>query len=367
MSNKTKKRIAIVGTVGVPACYGGYETLVENLLRSKQDPELLYTVYCTSTAYKTRLKEYLGARLVYLPLKANGCQSFLYDSLSFFHAWFTHDIILSLGTAGCWIIPLLKIFRRIPVIINYDGLDNKRAKFNSFSSMAITLTRACANSFSTVGISDNAAIRDYVKKNYHRDSVLIEYGGDNAKPVYNSETLKNKYGLQERQYLLAVARIEPENNIRIILEAAARLPDKKFVIVGNWNRSEWGKKLRLEFSHFANIQMLDPIYEPEQINLLRSNCELYLHGHSMGGTNPSLVEIMNLGLPVFAFDVVYNRATTEEKAFYFHDTASLVDGITTFSKEDLARNAESMKEIAQRRYTWQIICQKYESLLKQYL
>ena len=116
---------------------------------------------------------------------------------------------------------------------------------------------------------------------------------------------------------LRVCRIEPENNVHVVLKAFAQLPEKTFVMVGNWNNSEYGKSMKADYGNYSNIHLLDPIYDQVKLDKLRSNCLVYIHGHSAGGTNPSLVEAMYLGRPVIAFDVSYNCVTTENKALYF--------------------------------------------------
>lgn len=136
------------------------------------------------------------------------------------------------------------------------------------------------------------------------------------------------------------------------------MPEKQLVLVGNWHRNEYGEGLLERFKQYNNIMMLNPIYEPNEINLLRSNCKLYIHPHSVGGTNPSLVEAMYLGLPIVAYDVVYNRATTEEKAMYFKDVKQLKEVVTTLESE-FSGNAYNMKKIADRRYRWEVIAKKY--------
>lgn len=357
-------RVAIIGTVGVPACYGGYESLVENMLTFKQRDDIEYQVYCSSKVYKEKRKEYKGAKLKYLPLNANGPMAVLYDSLSLIHAYFTCDEILSLGTVGNFVLPFMKFFSKKKVIVNLDGLDNKRAKFNSFSQTVIGTARWLAAKFADIRISDNQGIKDYASKVYKRDSELIEYGGDNAKPVQDDSLLGSKYGLKPQNYIFKVARIEPENNIELILNAFSELPNEKLVLVGNWNRSEFGRRMRAIYGNMPNMKLLDPIYEPYEINLLRSNCKLYIHGHSAGGTNPSLVEAMNLALPIVAYDVIYNRETTEHQARYFSDKESLKKAATDLLENEEERKAVAVKmfEIAKRRYTWEIICHKYECL-----
>lgn len=356
------KKVAVVGTVGVPAKYGGYETLVENLLDKKINTGIQYVVYCSSKSYKEKSHKYKGAELVYLPLNANGWQSVLYDSISLIHAFFICDVILSLGTVGSFVLPFLRLFSRKKVIMNLDGLDNHRAKFNYFSQGAIGLARRLAAKYADVCIADNQGIKDYVNKVYLRNAELIEYGGDNAFPVTDDGKLRNKYGLEKGRYCFKVARIEPENNIEMILKAFAQMPEEKLVLVGNWLRSEFGKRMKTEYSGYKNIMMLDPIYDGAEINLLRSNCKLYIHGHSAGGTNPSLVEAMNLHLPIIAYEVVYNRETTEQRALYFEDAESLIYCVRSMGKERRKEVADAMYAIAKRRYLWSIICMKYERL-----
>ena len=136
------------------------------------------------------------------------------------------------------------------------------------------------------------------------------------------------------------------------------------VLVGNWDNSDFGKRLRSIYTQ-SNLWLLDPIYDQQKLNELRSNCKLYVHGHSAGGTNPSLVEAMNLGLPIIAFDVNYNKFTTANKAIYFRSAKDLTDKLNTIDKENqLATVATMMKEIATKEYTWQVISNKYKALFQ---
>ena len=120
--------------------------------------------------------------------------------------------------------------------------------------------------------------------------------------------------------------------------------------------------LREEYKTFKNIFLLDPIYNQKVLNQLRSNCSIYIHGHSAGGTNPSLVEAMQLKLPVFAYGIQYNIETTENKAFYFSNAAELILLLKNTNKNDLSLIADNMKAIAEKRYTWLAISQAYSSL-----
>lgn len=360
-------KVAIISTVGVPSNYGGYETLVENLLTFQKDSSIEYTVYCSAKRYDKKLDTYKNAKLKYIGFDANGKEAILYDMLSLLQAIKDSDVVLSLGTACAPILPFVKLFSKVKIIINLDGIDTKRAKLSFLSRSLMSFNRKMAARFADTCISDNQGIKDFVAETFKRDSALIEYGGDNAFKVQPGLELEKKYNVTAGNYCFKVARIEAENNIEMILKAFSLMPDKKLIIVGNWNRSKFGQDMREQYAKFKNISMLDPIYQSSELNLLRSNCKIYIHGHSVGGTNPSLVEAMNLGLPILAYDVIYNRETTENRALYFSNENDLLRIVneTYDNQKKLNLLSSSMQEIAKRRYTWGIITSKYEDLYKE--
>jgi glycosyltransferase involved in cell wall biosynthesis len=165
-----------------------------------------------------------------------------------------------------------------------------------------------------------------------------------------------------RPYAITVCRIEPENNIHLVLDAFSHQTELPLVAVGNWKNSDYGLSLLAQYAGFSHIHLLDPIYDFEKINALRSNAFVYVHGHSAGGTNPSLVEAMSLSLPVFAFDCIYNRYTTENQCIYWSNSDELCAYISRCEKARLDGIAKNMKSIADHRYRWNIIISKYESL-----
>ena len=212
-------------------------------------------------------------------------------------------------------------------------------------------------------IADNEAIADYTIKEYGVKSTIIEYGGDNAAqiPTLASKDTEGLEDLVKTDYYFSVARIEPENNIHVLLEAFNE-SNKRLIIVGNWKSSEYGRHLQSIYGATKNIHLLDPIYDKVKLGFLRSNTKCYLHGHSAGGTNPSLVEAMHLGLPIVAFDVVFNRKTMENKGHYFKDAKSLESLLKDLTPSDLFQMGIQMRKIALRRYTWEKIASKYSAL-----
>lgn len=357
---KSHSKLAIIGTVGVPAKYGGFETLAHQLVLQLRNRFQL-TVYASKQSYseEERTPEWEGAKVVYLPLKANGLQSIFYDMLSMLHALLFADVMLVLGVSGCLLLPFVKLFPWIKVIVNVDGLEWRRAKWNGLAKKFLTFSEKIAVRFADEIITDNAAIQKYVLDNYGITSRLIEYGADHAQPVPITEKYLAKYPFLNGKYAFKVCRIEPENNIHVVLDAFSKNNKLPLVIVGNWNHSEYGKSLRNTYSRYAHILLLDPIFEPEELNTLRSNCTLYVHGHSAGGTNPSLVEAMYLARPILAFDVVYNRITTQQKALYFNEAKDISRVLKRLDNYDLNALAESMKSIADRMYLWSRIANLY--------
>jgi glycosyltransferase involved in cell wall biosynthesis len=362
----TKTKVAIIGTVGIPAKYGGFETLAEHLVDHLGN-ELSMSVYCTTKKYSAaqRQSHYKGARLIYLPFDANGLQSIVYDCVSILHALFYADVLLILGVSGGFMLPFVRWFTRKKIIVSIDGIEWKRDKWSKLARWYLWAAEWLAVRYSHADISDNESIQNYTAIRYKTLSQIIEYGADHTMAVRPSPEDRKRYPFLAKPYAFTVCRIEPENNIHLVLEAFARLPRHTLALVGNWANSEYGLKLRQRYQPCPNLLLLDPIYDQRELDLLRSNCLVYIHGHSAGGTNPSLVEAMYLGLPIMAFDVTYNRTTTENKASFFRTADELVSHIQGTSVVRLKQQAAVMKEIAYRRYNWAIIAQKYAYLVRQ--
>ena len=356
-------RVAIIGTVGVPANYGGFETLVENIIGENASPDVAYTVYCSGKSYPYRQTSYKNARLEYISLGANGQQSILYDILSLIKATRGHDVVLVLGVSGCCFLPVYRLFSNKKLVINIDGLEHRRDKWGKWTRRFLKHSERMAVKYADVVVSDNKGIQDYVKEEYGTESALIAYGGDHVLcdvSGVDSEEVLRQYGLLGKEYSFSVCRIDPENNVHVTLEAFER-SGKELAFVGNWERSPYGRELYARYKDVPGIRLLPPVYDLRVLNVLRSHCHFYVHGHSAGGTNPSLVEAMFFRKPILAFDVVYNQETTEGKAAYF-STAEELAGLLSMPYPSFSQNAECMGEIAERRYRWAVVLRQYEAL-----
>ena len=364
MINKRKKKVSIIGTNGLPGRYGGWDQLVNNLtidLKKQYD----FIVYTSSYDMVEGLTHFNDAELRIIKLKANGVQSIPYDIVSMIHSVFKrYDVLLIMGVSGCIFLPVIKPFAK-NIILNIDGMEWKRGKWSGAAKWFLKLSEKLGVKFADTVISDNKVIQDYVLSKYGKHSELIAYGGDNVMRVPLSEKTSLHHRISAKKYAFKVCRIEPENNLDMILEAFTQLA-YPLVIVGNWNNSIYGIELRQRYVEYSHFHLLDPIYEQELIDELRGNCGLYIHGHSVGGTNPSLVEAMNLCLCCIVYDVSYNRETTENKAHYFQDAESLrrlVSEISKGAESEILNCGAQMLEIAQRRYRWSVITESYSKLI----
>ena len=353
-------KISIVGTNGIPSKYGGFETLVEYLVKYLS-PNYDLTVFCSSKTNKIQLKEINGCKLEYINLKANGWQSVFYDFLSIYKSR-NFDKVIILGASGGLFMPLLFKYRS-RFILNFGGLDWQRSKWNYFTRKYLKLSEALSIKYSKYLISDNLGIQKYIKSEYGRTSYLAAYGGDHSFKVIPNEKDLRKYSFLKYDYAFTVARIQSDNNIELMLNSFNENSPMPFLFVGNWDNSKYGKDIKMKYSGRKNLILLDAIYEPRELNLLRSNCKIYIHGHSAGGTNPALVEAMNLSLPILAYDCDFNKYTTHEKAKYFSTSNELSRQINKTPIEEFAKITLDMFVLVKKHYKWNIIIKEYAKVI----
>lgn len=358
MADKNSHRVAILGSVGVPARYGGFETLADNLARFHADTgrQEALSVYCSRPAYPDQPETFGNAELRYSRFRANGVSSVLYDVTTLRDAVAQRtDVALLLGVSGAIALPLLKR-RGMRIVTHVDGLEWRRGKWSGPARAFLRWSERLAVRHSDAVIADSPAIADHLQQDYGVTAEVIAYGGDHAAKAPQPPSAPPK-NLPDG-YALALCRIEPENNVQLILEAFAEAA-KPLVFVGNWANGPYGRALRDRFGGTPNIRLLDPIYAPGPLYALRQDATAYIHGHSAGGTNPALVEMMHIGHPILAFDCVFNRVATQDKALYFNDKASLVAALNASIRTELGAE---LKRIAQTHFTWETVGAQYFDL-----
>ena len=352
--------IAIVGIQGLPNNYGGFETLSEYLIEYIRD-DFKFTVYCSSVDLPTSLSFYKEAKLKYIPVSSHGAKGIIYDSLALIDAVKNQfDAILILGFGPGFIMPFFSKQARKKIILNFGGLDWKRNKWSKVAQRVIRSSEKLLVRYSNLIISDNLKIQEYIKETYNKNSKLIAYGGDQASFFPVSNELLKEYPFLNEKYAFIVTRIQPDNNIEMMLNAFMDINKYPLIVVGNWKDSNYGQKVKEKYSNVKSLVLLDAIYDKLILNTLRSNCYFYVHGHSAGGTNPSLCEAMYLGLPILAFASGYNEETTHYKACYFKNESELKSKILSLTEEQLQTMKRELKSIADKYYRWEIVASQYK-------
>ncbi len=350
--NTKKITVSIIGCTGVPAQYGGFETLAEQLCIHLSD-HLNLTVFCSSLLYSKpeRTSKWKYARRIFVPLSANGLSSILYDLISLLRATKVSTTILILGGSGGLFLPFIKFFNKKKVFIFHpDGLEWKRNKWNLFIKAFLFVSIKTACRYADKIIIDNKALIGDFEKYIHK-SEIIGYGGDQFLTCQNKLQPKEKFWL-------TIARSEPENNLTMIGSAMKQVKNIHWILITNWHKSRFGRRLFKEFDKHPNISILDATYDKQIIAGYLNSCEGYIHGHSKGGTNPSLTTALWLNKPVICHDNTYNRETTKNSGYFFRTTNELV---LLLNQKKIIVDPETVM-VAKKNYTWKTITARYDKL-----
>lgn len=366
-----KKKVALIGTNGLPAAYGGIETLAEYLARDLNEDYDLYC-YCSKTPKDKQLKTYRNTKLIYVPLRANGWQAILYDGLTILRSLRKYDVLVVLGCSCPFVMPFKALTKKKIVFNSIGGREADKVRgWKPLGKLELAVKRIFgrwAVKNSDYVIIDNAVNIERFEKQHGFKPLLAEYGGDHASAEPITEDAKKKYPFLNGQYDVTVSRAQEDMNIHMVIEAYSQVPERTVVIVSNWQKTEYGQKLYAENAgKYPNVILQNAIYDQKELNVIRSNAALYLHTHSMCGTAPSLVEAMYLGLPCICFKVPTNLETAEGKAIYFESVPELVSVLRSLNEEKLSGLRREMKEIANRRYNWKRISDIYKECINKCL
>jgi glycosyltransferase involved in cell wall biosynthesis len=347
-------RLAFVGSAGIPNRYGGFESFLEHCgpVIAKNIKSTIVT--CDASLYRDNLSsEYFGVKRVFLGVRANGVTSIVHDLIAFLRIYRSSSHIMVLGVSGGIWFPFFKLMcwlggKRLGV--NIDGVEWRRTKFSSNKQRVLRLFDYMAQRFSDVVIYDKAGLAPYVHSFANRRAVEIGYSGDHVLRLG---------GFPVADTALTICRIEPENNLDLMMQAALQSRLSRYTIVGNWNKSDYGRALRKRYQSESRLLLLDPIYDSTRLAQLRESCAIYLHGHSVGGTNPSLVEMLFYDCVLCCFDVVYNRVTANECASYFKNATELTQCINAVIKAEVINGAQQARIALRAKYTSEVIAAAY--------
>lgn len=359
-------RIALIGTRGIPAAYGGFETAVEEVGRRLVERGHRVLVYGRDAG--TTGDEYLGMRRVTLPaVRQKALETLSHTALSTLHAVTKArpDAAFVFNAANSPFLPLLRA-RRIPVALHMDGLEWRRSKWGPRGKAYYRSAEAFGVRTADAIIADAPGIADYYTHQFSVPSELIRYGA----PLLDEAPMDGirALGLEPGGYHLVVARFEPENHIREIVEGyAASTASKPLLVVGS---APYAAEYTAAIDRIAaaddRIRLLGAVYDQEVLDALYHHAFTYLHGHSVGGTNPSLLRAMGAGTAVIAFDVVFNREVLDEHGWYFSDPAAVASAVEAAEADAIAVDAvgAELRERAARDFSWDDVAGEYEALAR---
>ncbi len=363
-------KIAILGTRGIPNNYGGFEQNAENLSQWWVKSGHNVTVY-NPDYHPYKKDQWKGVEIKYIFSREDKLGiwgTFIYDYLCLKDAVKKdYDIILNLGYVPSALFFNLKRKTQAKFVTNMDGLEWKRSKWNSILKKFIKYCEKRAVSLSDFLIADNPGIEDYYKKNYKIKNIkYIAYGAE----LFDSPKMEylDEYNLKPYEYFMLIARLEPENNIEMILDGYLKSEVSKLFLAIGGLKNKYAKYLLEKYKDNKNIKFVGGIYNYEKLSTLRWYAKLYFHGHSVGGTNPSLLEAMASNAYIAAHDNPFNKYVLGNYAFYFSNPEDVSDIIKNYTdkyrEEFIKNNREKIKNV----YNWEIISKQYlevfEELLK---
>lgn len=355
-------KIGILGTRGIPNAYGGFEQFAQYLAKGLVLRQHDVTVY-NSSDHPYKESSWEGVQIVHckdMENKIGTAGQFFYDLVCIQDARKRKfDVLLHLGYTSdsiwYWRWP-----RKAVNIVNMDGLEWKRSKYGATTQSFLKRAEKWAVNHGNLLIADSIGIQDYLKKQYNKDSVFIPYGAD-IPERYNA-LIPSQYNLEPKKYALVIARMEPENNIETIIQgyllSGKRIP---LMIIGNIHQP-FGKYLQEKYPD-TDIRYISGIYDIDIVNSLRYYSGIYFHGHSVGGTNPSLLEAMSCECNIAAHFNPFNKAILGDDAWYFNNAEDVAELLgsnqhTSLIEQRKNNNSEKIRTL----YNWEKIISSYEQV-----
>lgn len=360
-------RVAIIGDRGIPARYSGFSTLVEEVAtRLVSDFGMDVTVYCRTHYFDTRPATYRGVRLVYLTAPGGkSFESLVHSAKAIIHAAArAFDLVFVVDPGnGPLTIPL--VLRRMPFVIHTDGLGWKRTKWSRLQRGYYKWSEWVSARLATWLVCDALAMQDYYLAQYHARSSFIPYGslvGD-----LPDDGAPERYGLESGRYHLVVARLEPENNVDLIIREYKRSNARFPLVYVGGARFESDHSRRVMAEADERVKCVGPVYESAVLNGLYRHCKTYLHGHEVGGTNPSLLRAMGAGAACVPIDVEFHREVMGADGRFFRkmpgDLGRLIEMLEN-DEGETRRLGELAEERACQFYRWDAVAAGYAELFR---
>lgn len=366
MSRYTEKpRILLLGTRGIPARHGGFETFVERLAPYLVRRGWDVTVYCQEEgARATWESNYRGVRLIHISVKGSSIQSTIFfDLITMCDALRRDGLMFSFGYPTGLFALLPRLFRRRH-IINMDGIEWKRTQFGKCGRVALYINERFAAMFGSRLVADHPCIEDHLATRVSRRKITtIAYG---AEEIFDADLIPlTHYGVEPARYALIVARPEPDNSILELVRAFSRQKrNRRLVVLGHFESTN---RYHVAVKSAASDEVIFPgaIYDKVRLQALRKHARFYAHGHRVGGTNPSLVEALGAASAILAHDNKFNRWVANRSAVYFvteDDAEREIERL--FSDDELVSDLQAhAKTQFESTFTWESILDQYYEVL----
>lgn len=365
------RTLAILGTRGVPAQHGGFETFAEYLSVYLVKKGWEVTVYCQEDDPSKEIVEdvWEGVKRVTIPVSAQGALGTMqFDWLSIKHAMNAgHKFVLTLGYNTASFCFLYRP-RGIVNLINMDGIEWKRDKWRFPEKAWLWLNERLGCILGNHLVADHPEIAKHLATRVSAEKItMIPYGA--RKVVSADVNILSRFGLEPGKYAILIARAEPENSVLESVKAFSTCPrEEKFVILGNYDTENNPYHKAVKEAASANVLFTGAIYEKEVVDVLRFYARFYFHGHTVGGTNPSLVEALGAGAPVLAHDNLFNRWVADDAGLYFSDVEQCALAMDNLFKDNVL--VSTLRKASAKRFeqhfTWDIILREYETLLERF-
>jgi glycosyltransferase involved in cell wall biosynthesis len=323
-------KIAILGTRGIPNHYGGFEQYAELLstyLVSKGHEVSVYN----SHDHPYQAKEYKGVQIIHQfdpEQKMGTVGQFFYDLACILDSRKRKfDIVYQLGYTSSAIFNFL-LPKRSCIVTNMDGMEWKRSKYNKYVQRFLMYSEKIAVKHSDFLVADSLGIKAYLDSKYHKNAFFSAYTAEI--PQSFTASILDACHIQPKQYNLLVARMEPENNIETIIQAhTLNQYDFPLIVIGNI-QNQFGQKMLEQYKGYPHIKFIGPVYDKHKLDSIRHFAHIYFHGHSVGGTNPSLLEAMACQCNIIAHDNIFNKSVLGKDAWYFNNALELNQLIRQF-------------------------------------
>lgn len=378
------KNIFIIGSKGIPANYGGFETFVNKLTEVKVSKHIQYHIACMSD--NDNEFKYNGARCFNVKtIQIGSAKAIYYDVMAlrkcikYIEKNKVKDAIIYI--LACRIGPFMWLYKNklknlgINIWVNPDGHEWKRAKWNKIIRKYWKISERFMVKHSDLLICDSVNIEKYIKneyKEYNPNTTFIAYGADTKKSELSNkdEKVLNWYkskGVNPKEYYLIVGRFVPENNYHLMIEEFMNSKtNKSFVIITNYENNSYYDELKKKtnFKNDKRIKFVGTVYDQELLKKIREDAFAYLHGHEVGGTNPSLLEALALTNLNLLLNVGFNKEVAEESSLYFTkeygNLKELINKCEILNDQFINQLGEKAKERINSKYTWALIAKKYE-------